>query len=515
MRTTLKVLFLLSLACAALQARTQAPRPVQLTISGMASGRSQAPVPCALSRGGAPYNDECANAVVQVLPYGGSVTMTGDNTGATDTESFGNPNVWEAFTIDTCSSVTVSYCGTNPAFGLVYSILLDGCPGFVSVQNSGTAACGDGNTAISYADLSAGTYYIPVLLWPGLAEGPYVITVTSTPCSLPPANDACAAATPVPVLQDCATGGLIGFNSTATQSGNGPSCGITSTTFQDVFYRFQSGSSEEVTIFLEAITAGDIGVEVRDACGGAVLLCATGDTLYTLAVDTGASYIVRVYSNNDLGLGGSFSLCVQGAVAPPLCDGGIVQLPGGGTFHSQCFTDTSPLEVEHLSTGTVPLALALTDTADVLIAVLYGTVLDPTGLVPGTYRVHGLSADGGLLNAQPGGPLALIASDGACADVGETFLTWTIDICQQVIGAGGAGRVRLVGGERPGLLGLVPGLPVTLQVHTVNGQLLSEVRLQAADGLLLLPQRVLPAQGPFVVVADQVGVRHVLRGLMP
>ena len=42
--------------------------------------------------------------VVTPVPANGSATVTGTNVGATDTEDFGNPNVWEAFSIDTCST---------------------------------------------------------------------------------------------------------------------------------------------------------------------------------------------------------------------------------------------------------------------------------------------------------------------------------------------------------------------------------------------------------------------------
>ena len=74
--------------------------------------------PAASMRGAAPPNDLCTGANIVAVPAGGTVTVTGDNTGSTDTEDFGNPNCWEAFSIDTCSTVTVSYCGTNPVFGI-------------------------------------------------------------------------------------------------------------------------------------------------------------------------------------------------------------------------------------------------------------------------------------------------------------------------------------------------------------------------------------------------------------
>ncbi len=139
---------------------------------------------------GSPVNDLCDGAIVQSLTAPGSVTVTGDNTGATDTEGFGADQVWEAFTITECADVEVSLCGNNPEFPAYFVSLLVGCPTFTAVvDTTSTTACVGGATLL-FAGLDAGTYYYPVYQEDGVFEGPYTVTFTATPCGggNPPVN---------------------------------------------------------------------------------------------------------------------------------------------------------------------------------------------------------------------------------------------------------------------------------------------------------------------------------------
>jgi hypothetical protein len=379
------------------------------------------------SRGGTPYNDLCQNAVVQTLPPDGSITITGDNTGSTDTEDFGNPVSWEAFWIDTCATVTVSYCGTDPLFELVYSILIVGCPDFIAnVQNNGTEFCGDGNVTITYESLPAGTYYVPVLRIAG-AEGPYTMTVTSDVCDTPPLNDICANATPLLVVQDCALGIVAGNNANAVIN-TWPPCASTTSQFQDVWYQFDSGTNTEVTITIDPGTIGDIGVEVRDDCAGSSIFCAVGDTTWTVAVEPGTNYHVRVFSNNDFGFGGTFGICVT----PPtgLCDAGTVTIAGGGTVITACTNGGDPIGFTQETASGATLALILTDAEDTIVSLLGGNVLFPAGLTPGEYHVWGLSYDGDLMSAEAGLPLSGISGTGSCLDLSAAPVTVTVEICE-------------------------------------------------------------------------------------
>ncbi|HQV52654.1 MAG: T9SS type A sorting domain-containing protein [Flavobacteriales bacterium] len=138
---------------------------------------------CVYTPTGVPANDQCTGAVVQNLSIGGSVTFNGDNTGALDTEGFGIPQVWEAFTITDCAFLTLDYCGTTPAFENLFINLSVGCPGIDAIINTGyeNTSCVDGNYTVQYQYVPAGTYYYPVLM-DATATGPYTINVSAVAC---------------------------------------------------------------------------------------------------------------------------------------------------------------------------------------------------------------------------------------------------------------------------------------------------------------------------------------------
>lgn len=148
-----------------------------------------------------PYNDECTGAVVQTTC---PVTVTGDNSWSTNEipaclDDCGH--AWEAFTITECQDVTIDYCGTTPAFELVYiTIYKDDCPVTVCdpIFSDGTDwnLCGDGNVTMYFYGLQPGTYYIPVLAchpsYPtDYYEGPYTININCSECSYCPASGGC------------------------------------------------------------------------------------------------------------------------------------------------------------------------------------------------------------------------------------------------------------------------------------------------------------------------------------
>lgn len=390
-----------------------------------ASRTRVAPPGLSVVRGGAPYNDLCQNAVIHALAPDGTILITGDNTGSTDTEDFGNPVSWEAFTIDTCSTVTVSYCGTDPLFDMVYSILIVGCPDFIAnVLSSGTTDCSDGNVIITYDELAAGTYYIPVLRTAG-AVGPYTLTVSSDVCDTPPVNDICANAELISVVQDCALG-LVNGNNANTVINSAPPCATTSTQFQDVWYQFDSGQNSEVVITIDPGTLGDLGVEVRTACAGTSVFCAVGDTAYTVAVEPATNYRVRVFSNNDFGFGGTFGICVT--VPPAGCHAGTISGPGGNEVIA-CSNGGDP--IPFMQSGAVgSTTWLLTDVADTIIMVLDGPTLIPDGLEPGSYRVWAVAYAGELLGADPGLPLNGLSATGECMDLSVPPVYVVIEICQ-------------------------------------------------------------------------------------
>ncbi len=148
-----------------------------------------------ISGGGpTPTNDLCGNVNAVSLSVGNTITFTGDNTNATSTGDFVpgsvfdpmDPTVWHSFTTTECSNVVVSYCNTDPAFGNIWIFLSPSCPaGDNYVLGAAEFTSCPDNGTVSYFNLPAGTWYLPVLMDPAAAVGPYSIDVTATACASP------------------------------------------------------------------------------------------------------------------------------------------------------------------------------------------------------------------------------------------------------------------------------------------------------------------------------------------
>jgi hypothetical protein len=160
-------------------------------------------------------SDLCANAAPVPLASGATLTFSANNSTATSLNDFdasspyfGSPVYWHAFTTDACNTVTVNYCGQNPAWTNVFQVLFTDCPGLQTVQPSSGdyTTCGNGNATFVFNSLGAGTYYIPVLA-DGVSGsiGAYTINVAAVAC--PVSYDLCASVAD----QTLASGGTLVF----------------------------------------------------------------------------------------------------------------------------------------------------------------------------------------------------------------------------------------------------------------------------------------------------------------
>jgi len=139
-----------------------------------------------------PTNDNCSTVSAQILTTAAPLTFTGSTIGASSAGDFGPgwinqqaPTLWHAFTINSCSHVTVRYCNTTPAFGSVWSFISSNCPvDSVFIPGSVDFQQCEGNATIIYYDLPAGTYNLPVMQKGINATGPYSITVSAENCGL-------------------------------------------------------------------------------------------------------------------------------------------------------------------------------------------------------------------------------------------------------------------------------------------------------------------------------------------
>ena len=171
---------------------------------------------CLSAVGAPPPNDECVGATIQNLSVPGSVSTSGNNTGATDSEGIGFNTTWEAFTIGSCADVTVDYCGTTPPFGQYFVNLVSDCALTTLYDTTSTSACVDGNGSLLFTGLAAGTYYFPVLQ-SALATGPYTVNFSAVACGggTGPVNDLCSSVIPV-TLNAGSSATFTGDNTDAT-----------------------------------------------------------------------------------------------------------------------------------------------------------------------------------------------------------------------------------------------------------------------------------------------------------
>jgi hypothetical protein len=127
-----------------------------------------------------PPNNECTGAVPQPLADGGTVTFTGNNTGATNLPGTQFNVVWEAFTLSSCANVTIDYCVPGSVFEDFLVNITSGCPDFLNGLLTGTVA---NDCTVSFTFLPAGTYYIPVLVdAANTPVGPYTISASAVAC---------------------------------------------------------------------------------------------------------------------------------------------------------------------------------------------------------------------------------------------------------------------------------------------------------------------------------------------
>ncbi len=280
---------------------------------------------CVFGGGALPGNDNCANVNPVPLALGNSVNFTGTTVGATATGDAvpgspmddNIPKVWHAFTLSACADVTVSYCGTTPAFDEGY-VVWTTCPAdtfFLGAYDFST--CADGNLTIAFTGLQPGTYWLPIGRFGSGTTGPYTIEVSAVACAGPPANDDCSAAQQLTVwpVADCPLNSTQGNNQQAVQDGTDPSCDATTGSYLDMWYAFESGGNSVITVDFNNINMGDWVVVVNEGCGGTEVSCDINPAApFDIQVTPGTSYVVRVYSNTEFGGGGDFEICLSGAI---------------------------------------------------------------------------------------------------------------------------------------------------------------------------------------------------------
>jgi len=305
-----------------------------------------------------PSNDDCGGAVVLtlgVINTNGTVKAANASTGIPIGTCTGTPDddVWYKFTLSSTTSITVtlsSIGGNLSASGAMVQLLSGTC----SPLSFSSIACG--NTEISAANLTSGTYYIRVYSAGNTAinsgDG-FSIIVTG-----PPSNDDCVNA--VTLTNGVTnTSGTV-WNATASSSSVPVGC-ATGNPDDDVWYKF-TATTTIATIDLSSVgsdlsASGAMIQMFTGTCPSGFISYACGNTSLTTSVTNGTTYYVRIYSSGTGSIGSTspgsaFSITVTFSSPPSNDDcSGAVTLSTGVTNSSGTVWNAS-------ASGSIPTGCA-------------------------------------------------------------------------------------------------------------------------------------------------------------
>lgn len=250
-----------------------------------------------------------------------------------------------------------------------------------------------------------------------------------------PANDDCSNATAIGVggPGGCDAVSVVGNNYHAVPT-SVTSDGCANGEVADVWYLFNSGDNTEVSISLGPITMSNWGLAVMEECDGSVLACEVGPAApIEVATVPNTYYKVQVFTDRAFGQGGEFVLCLTGANAAVPCDAGEVAAQDGLRYFDICKDGLpDPLELFATSTTTAAYDFVLTTSEGLLIAPFIGSLFDADTLALGSYRIHGVSYLGELLNPSPNVLVNDLAASGGCLDISSTFVVLNVELCSSL-----------------------------------------------------------------------------------
>lgn len=310
-----------------------------------------------------------------------------------------------------------------------------------------------------------------------------------------PVNNDCVNAIELPINAEgnCPDGAIIGDNTYATEEeGNVPGCGITAAYFADVWYSFNSGANTEVTIALDNGTMEYWAVAVSDACtGGTESICEIAPTApIVLTTTANTTYWIRVYSNLEFGAGGEFGLCLSGASPTYVCDGGEVTSTDGGTSISICQDDQEDvIDFSTTTTSVENYSFLATDEDNTIVALIAGNSLDFNALPMGNYRVWGISHNGTLQGAEPGGLATEVTTDGDCLELSSNFVLVSVEICSG-IATGSATTWSLFPNPSTG--------DFNVRYSGTTGK--ADIAVIDMDGRLVMQEQIAVAQGQVIAL---------------
>ncbi len=301
-----------------------------------------------------PANDNCAQAVpLTVNPTftctastnGTTISATASTAPAPTCAATGvNDDVWFSFVATGASHVITLSNVTGIVTDMAMSVYSGTCGSLVHVQ------CSDPNS-MTLIGLTAGqTYYVRVWTFTATVGSGANFTICVGTPPPPPANDNCAAATPLTVNADLLCGvTATGTTASATPStATAPTCAATGVN-DDVWYSFVATGPIH-TVVLSNVTGivTDMAMSLYSgACGSLVhLLCSDPNTMTVNGLTAGQTYYIRVWTfTATVGSYANFTICVGTPPPPPAndepCNAITLTVAENGSCNYQNFTNQS------------------------------------------------------------------------------------------------------------------------------------------------------------------------------
>ncbi|MBL0125997.1 MAG: hypothetical protein IPP83_00775 [Flavobacteriales bacterium] len=294
--------------------------------------------------------------------------------------------VWYTFTGDG-QVVSLSTCGGN-AYDTKISVFSGGCSAPVCVVGGDDAPGCAANASRVDLQTTSGTEYLVLVHGYGQNQGPFSLTMTCSVACVAVENDDCPGATLLTVQP---TGGCEASTGTtecvfAPAFGN-PPCDPFGN-IVDTWYAFNSGWTQNLTLILEAITAGTINAAIYTACDAPAYVACWNNVSAPIQLDMvppNTDLLLRIW-NGGGPVAGTYTICLEGDFSlgiPPMEEVStthISPVPAHDRSTVQPLAGISTLTVVDLQGRT----MMITNTQGATSA-----QLDLAGLAPGSYVLLG------------------------------------------------------------------------------------------------------------------------------
>ncbi len=232
------------------------------------------------------------------------------------------------------------------------SVFTGGCNGLTCIGgNDDAAGCGGNSSRVSFPS-TAGVTYLVLVHGYNQEVGPFTLSISCEDGCAPEGNDLCTNATELVIQPLGGCEASTGSNLCAYPSAlANPECDPFAAVV-DVWYSFNSGYAEALSILAEPISAGEVNIALYSGCASdGYIACWTGVNapINIAGLPANTNYLLRVW-NGGGGDAGTFSICLESDISSDITGVSarsirIFPVPTDGTLRIEGLTSQRSLKV--------------------------------------------------------------------------------------------------------------------------------------------------------------------------